>query len=130
MKFGDRLGCRDPVQAAIRYWTHLANLGFSPRNDLYRYFAAEVFHDGEVSIRAIDLNAGSVVLRLNNHHATGIVCVHRQKHGKGWRKVMPKDFITDITFSGVELFEIKQGPWKYPPTCQCAELSKKGNMLK
>jgi hypothetical protein len=57
-----------------RYWKHLRDQGFSVTDPVYRVFAGEVFHDGEVLVRKVDLSSRVVALQLRNVHAVDAIC--------------------------------------------------------
>ena len=78
------------------YWESLYHQGFQPRHELYRYFAQDIFHDGEVSVREVDLESRRVSLMLRNVSAVNVVVATKKDV-----KVKLKDFVTKIEFFGV-----------------------------
>jgi hypothetical protein len=70
-----------------------------------RYFLDDVFHDSEILIGNVDLEARSVSLSLRNVCAINRVCSFAGQ----WRKVDVSDFRTSIQFVNVSEFHIGWG---------------------
>ena len=134
MKFKGRLG---PSYAVAErkwalYWKHLDGLGFTVKDPIYRLFAGEVFHDGEVRFRDVDLRDRSVTMMFRNVHAVDeIVSYHMERHGGRRPRIRRSDFRTSVTFRDVKMLKIRgtHGTIDEDPYYLEAELSRKGEDL-
>src|SRR5688572_11348071 len=127
MRFEDRVtvSC-DPAAHArkwLRYWLHLNEQGFGMSDPVYRYFAGEVFHDGELAVRCVDLAAQTVILRLRNVHAIDAITADDSYRANPFA-IDRADFETEISFRGVVRFHIRTGQSIRQPIYRSSQLSK------
>jgi hypothetical protein len=105
MEFGDRF-CESLADHKSRwkaYWRHLASNGFSVQDALYRYFAAEVFHDRPVELIGRELNRGCMELLLTNSFALNEV---RIVSGKAGSTIDVLDFQTIVRFEDLRKLQL------------------------
>jgi hypothetical protein len=129
MKFEDRItfaSASSYRRKWQRYWAHLAAHGFTAADPVYRHFAGEVFHDGEVTLRHFDLASGSLVVRLRNVHAIDEI-TRSDAFKRAGLQIDKRDFETDVTFSGVMSFRLRHAPSRKTPLYHAAQLERSGN---
>lgn len=129
MRFGNRLNYDSPIRWKRKNKLYLSQLraqGISFQTNLFRYFAGEVFHDGEVTIRQCDLRSGLVVLQFRNVFALNQVAAKLRKKGQRRPKIDPEDFSTLVTFEGVTNLNVTFAKWR-DVVYQCAEIGRRGH---
>jgi len=101
-----------------RYWKHLEAIKVKPRSDLNRYFVADVFQGGAVSITSLDVEDGVAVLSLENTWAMNVLHGTR---GDSWacKHIRRADFRTEARFEGVQGIAANLGPPGRHYYCHC-----------
>ena len=120
------VGCR----RWLRYWRHLADVGFTANDPIYRLFAADVFHDGEIRIKGIDLGKRNVTMEFRNVYAVDQVHSHLKDKGIDDPPIDRRDFRTGIRFQEVELFGCKLQRPTRPVFYQISELTRAGSSVR
>jgi hypothetical protein len=108
MRFRDFNECSSPAVSQRRwrkYCEYLQSVGFRRRDSLYRFFAGNVFHDGQLTVSRVAPATCEVVLTLENVYSMDEVC---RISGPGWRalRINRQDFRTSVHFRGVHLFQM------------------------
>src|SRR5215471_497926 len=94
------LSVEDPPNEAAywaeesRYADHLKVIADVVPRDLRRFFFTDVFHDGDVEIRELDLFLGIATIRISCHN----IKLFPRKRGRDWQFSSLK---FDCTFSGL-----------------------------
>ncbi len=117
------------------YWRHrwigLREQGFSAKNDLYRLFGAEVFHDGGIEIHAVDLAQRTVSMRITNVYAINQLGKHIRRSDtlKLRKRFCRADFATKIDFFAVSSLKISMRREVSKSTYYCSELKKHRGLI-
>ena len=89
------------VLRGARYFEHLDRSRFTVRDLAYATFAGDVFHDGEILFRGIQLGSRQVTLLFRNVYAIDAIYNERRRLRLPKVDVCRKDFRTRIVFTGV-----------------------------
>lgn len=127
MRFGDRLNCDSLARwrrRNLQYHKNLQDQGLSYKDPLIPYFGREVFHDGEICIKHLELDRRQVTLSLRNMYAVDRIVDERTRQGRPIRNLNKKDFVTLVRLENLAQFSVswkeRTGPLEY----ECAELGK------
>lgn len=91
----------ESVLREARYFEHLDRSRFTVKDLAYTTFANDVFHDGEILFRGIQLGSRQVTLLFRNVRAIDAVYSERRRLRLPEVEICRKDFRTRIVFTGV-----------------------------
>jgi hypothetical protein len=127
MRFGNRLES-DSIhrwrRRELLYQKSLREQGLTYRDTLIPYFGREVFHDGEIYIKDLNLEKRQVTLSLRNVSAVDQVVDELMRQGRSTKSFNKYDFVTRVRLDAVTKFSVS---WKQPAGVLeyvCAEVGK------
>ncbi len=93
-----------------KYFEHLGRQGFVTDHPLYRFFAAEVFHDSPLMRPSFSFARGEITLRLRNVFAIDKVGTETSAKSIRPPATVRRDFSTQIIFRGVRTMSLPVPP--------------------
>lgn len=128
MRCGNRLNLSSLTRwrrRNLEYHTTLREQSLSHNNPLVAYFGREVFHDGVVLIKNLDLKRGHVTLVLRNVHAVNRVVKEMARQNRRTKRLLRSDFVTLVRFEGLTEFQMSPKKPVAVLEYECAELGRK-----
>ena len=104
LKFSRGTDARSSYESVLRearYFEHLDRSRFTAKDFVYATFAKDVFHDGEMLFRGVQLGSRQVTLLFRNVYAIDAIYDERRRLRLPEVEICRKDFRTRIVFTGV-----------------------------
>ena len=114
----------ESVLREARYFEHLDRSRFTAKDRAYATFARDVFHDGEILFRGIQLGSRHVTLVFRNVYAINAIYIERGRLRLPEVEICRKDFRTRIAFTGVSQMTLPDVEGGGPVCYQFSNLSR------
>lgn len=127
LKFSRGTDARSSYESVLRearYFENLDRSRFTMKDLAYATFAGDVFHDGEILFRGVQLASRQVTLSFRNVHAMDAISGERRKSQLPRVKFCRKDFQTRVVFTGVRQMTLPDVEGGGPICYQFSNLSR------